>query len=79
LLLTLCGVNAKNKTKNLKSLDFSRDFRFSFGPSVEIRTPGLLNPIQNNIDTGKKISFLTSIKIPRKIRGFKLFFIFSQK
>ena len=78
---SLCSNEELRLQKRLQKDLKSQRFQVFYGPSVEIRTQGLLNPIQARYQTSPHPDFLLSVAVPRRLvynstvgNGMQVFF-----
>ena len=78
---SLCSNEELRLQKRLQKDLKSKRFQVFYGPSVEIRTQGLLNPIQARYQTSPHPDFLLSVAVSRRLvynstvgNGMQVFF-----
>ena len=78
---SLCSNEELHLQKRLQKDLKSQRFQVFYGPSVEIRTQGLLNPIQARYQTSPHPDFLLSVAVSRRLvynstvgNGMQVFF-----
>ena len=79
---SLCSNEELRLQKRLQKDLKSQRFQVFYGPSVEIRTQGLLNPIQARYQTSPHPDFLLSVAVSRRLvynstvgNGMQVFFL----
>ena len=79
---SLCSNEGLRLQKRLQKDLKSQRFQVFYGPSVEIRTQGLLNPIQARYQTSPHPDFLLSVAVSRRLvynstvgNGMQVFFL----